>query len=62
MNGNNEVWQFCGTVYRDEAHRNFITNKEETLGRRLTFEELSKADQEWYQLHPISHTSTNEVR
>jgi len=43
---NNDEGQFCGTVYRDKAHWNYIESKEKALGRELTFDELKEADQE----------------
>ncbi len=41
---------FCGTVYRDKAHREYIDRKEKELGREFTLTELTAADQEWYDI------------
>lgn len=55
MNGN-----WCGTVYRDKAHREYIDTKEKELGREFTFEELFAADQEWYKLNNTPLSGSNK--
>lgn len=45
-----ESGQFCGTVYRDSAHQEYLSQKEISLGRKLDFSELHDIDQEWYAL------------